>query len=386
MAKKITDKVAKAKPIDTNFNSMLSELAKQHNTLKPDSAFFGEEETGAAVRTWIPTGSIGLDTIISNKEVGGWPCGRIVELYGEEAYGKTSICFQGMANCQKMDGLVIFYDAEKAASEELMQGYGIDIPKVLYSNLDLVEDIFDSLEKNLTLIANSSDFKDKPIFVCVDSLASLKSKKLVEGSYEYNMNTQGEFAKLYGNALKRIVPSLQRANACLVVINQMRDKIGTFMSDPKTTPGGNAMKFYASVRLRLLGKKLIEIDEQVTKGKVSIGAHVTVRTDKCKLGPPKRAVDFQLLFTEGIYEYDEWITYLENLEYVKRGGSWYTFSETFPIKSVVGTKFQKNTFEEVLEDAEVHDKIKEIIIKAFIRPTNDVQLKEEQAKANAITE
>jgi recombination protein RecA len=158
------------------------------------------------------------------------------------------------------------------------------------------------------------------------------------------------------------------------------------MSDPKTTPGGNAMKFYASVRLRLLGKKMIEIDEEVTKSKVSIGAHVTVRTDKCKLGPPKRAVDFQLLFTEGIYEYDEWITYLENLGYIVKGGGWYTFQEKFPLKSAIGTKFQKNNFEEVLEDAELHDAIRKVIIQAFIRPTNDAQLKLEQSQAEAIIE
>ncbi len=160
----------------------------------------------------------------------------------------------------------------------------------------------------------------------------------------------------------------------------------TFMSDPKTTPGGNAMKFYASVRLRLLGKKMIEIDEQVTKSKVSIGAHVTVRTDKCKLGPPKRAIDFQLLFTEGIYEYDEWITYLENMEYIQKGGGWYTFQPTFPLKSYVGQKFQKNSFEETLADEEVLNTIKSLIIKAFIRPTNDAQLKLEQAQAESIIE
>lgn len=232
MAKK-KEKTSDEQPIAAGLDSMLRELTKQHNTLKPDSASFGEEETGAAVRTWIPTGSIALDTIISNKEIGGWPCGRIIELYGEEAYGKTSICFQGMANCQAMGGLVIFYDVEKAASEELMEGYGIDIPKILYSNLDCVEDIFDSLEKNLTLIANTKELKDKPIFVCIDSLAAMKSKKLVEGTYDYNMNTQGEFAKLLGNALKRIVSSLQQANAALVVINQLRDKIGC--SNPETT-------------------------------------------------------------------------------------------------------------------------------------------------------
>jgi recombination protein RecA len=363
-----------------SLDSLLSQLVKQHNALQPKSAMFGEEELGSTVEIFIPTGSIALDTIISNKEVGGWPCGRIVELYGEQAYGKTSICFQAMANTQKMGGLAIFIDAENAASDELMKAYGVDTSKILYSNLDLVEDIFDALEKNLTVIASSETMKKKPTLVVIDSLAAIKSKKLVEGTYDYNMNTQGEFAKILGLALKRILPFLHKANACLIVINQLRDKLGVMGGDTKYTPGGNALKFYATLRLRLLGKKLITVKEHATGEDVAIGAEVSIRTDKNKLGPPQRRVDFQLDFSSGINEYNEWITYLTNLGYVTRGGSWYTITEKFPLPQYHNKKFQRSNFDEILEDPEAYETIKKVIIKGFIRnsDTNSIDIIEEK--------
>lgn len=350
-----------------SLDDLLNQLVKQHNALQPKSAAYGEEEIGSAVEIFIPTGSIALDTIISNKEVGGWPCGRIVELYGEQAYGKTSICFQGMANCQRMGGLVIFIDAENAASDELMKAYGVDTEKVLYSNLDLVEDIFDALEKNLTTIASSEAMKGKPTLVVVDSLAAIKSKRLIEGTYDYNMNTQGEFAKILGLALKRILPFLHKANACLIIINQLRDKLGVMGGDTKYTPGGNALKFYATLRLRLLGKKLITVKEDVTGEDVAIGAEVSVRIDKNKLALPQRRVDFQLDFSSGINEYNEWIAYLTNLGYIDRGGGWYTINEKFPLAHYHNKKFQRATFNEILEDAEAYETIRKIIIRGFIR-------------------
>jgi recombination protein RecA len=363
-----------------SLDSLLSQLVKQHNALQPKSAMFGEEELGSTVEIFIPTGSIALDTIISNKEVGGWPCGRIVELYGEQAYGKTSICFQAMANTQKMGGLAIFIDAENAASDELMKAYGVDTSKILYSNLDLVEDIFDALEKNLTVIASSETMKKKPTLVVIDSLAAIKSKKLVEGTYDYNMNTQGEFAKILGLALKRILPFLHKANACLIVINQLRDKLGVMGGDTKYTPGGNALKFYATLRLRLLGKKLITVKEHATGEDVAIGAEVSIRTDKNKLGPPQRRVDFQLDFSSGINEYNEWITYLTNLGYVTRGGSWYTITEKFPLPQYHNKKFQRSNFDEILEDPEAYETIKKVIIRGFIRnsDTNSIDIIEEK--------
>lgn len=387
MAKQTKNTAPDAVAGPSNLDDMLSALVKQHNNIAPMSASFGEEEIGSTVTTWIPTGSIALDSIISNKEVGGWPCGRVCELYGEQAYGKSSICFQAMANCQAMGGVVIFFDIEHAASSELMEGYGIDMSKILYSNLDKVEDIFDAIEKNLTLLIASPSMKGKPIFICVDSLAAMKSKKLEEGTYDYNMGTQGEFAKILGLALKRSLSLLSKANACLVVINQLRDKIGVIGGDTKFAPGGNALKFYATLRLRLLGKKMIEVSEEITGDKVPIGAEVTVRTDKNKLGPPIRKVDFNLIFTSGINEYENWLGYLVNIKLLTRGGAWYGFAENFPLKQYAGKKFQRPDFEDFLEDAELFECLQNAIRKAFVRPTNDTEaIKAEQIEAAKIME
>jgi len=373
-----------AKPI--NLNQMLGKLVKQHNTIDPDSAQFGEEELGSAVTCYIPTGSIALDTIISNDaSFGGWPCGRIVEIYGEQAYGKTSMCFQAMANTQRMGGIVIFYDIERAASSELMSGYGIDVEQIVYSNLSTVEEIFQSLQDNLALISQTPDFDGKPIYVVIDSLAAMKSKKLEEGSYDYNMNTQGEFAKILGLALKRSLEYLSKANACLTIINQQRDKIGSFVPG-KTTPGGNAIKFYATLRCVLLGKKHLMVKEEVTGDEVPYGAEVTIRTDKNKLGPPIRSVSFKLNFTQGIDEIEEWISYLSNLGMVEGKGN-YTFTEKFPLKGYVGAKFRKGSFQDKLEDPELYDCIVDLIKKAFVRKKDEaVKLAAEQEKASKIEE
>ena len=216
----------------SNLDSILKELVKQHNTIDPFSATSGgKSELGSAVTKYISTGSIALDTIIANRKDGGWPCGRIVELYSEPGFGKTAICFQAMSNCQREGGVVIFFDAERAASAELMEGFGVDPEKIVYSNLDKVEDIFQVLQDNLTSIINNPNMKDKKVFVVIDSLAAMKSKKLEEGTFDYNMNTQGEFAKLLGLALKRSLSYLHKANANLLIINQMRDAIGSMARD-----------------------------------------------------------------------------------------------------------------------------------------------------------
>ncbi len=383
MAKK--EKTSNEIPVSTvdDLNTLFKSLLKQHNNIVPDSALFGEEELGAAVTKYIPTGSIGLDTIISNRaDMGGWPCGRVVELYGEQAYGKSSICFQAMANTQKEGGIVIFFDIEHAASESLMEGYGIDVTKILYSNLDKVEEIFDAMQQNLTTIINTPAFKDVPVLIVIDSLAAMKSRKLEEGSFDYNMNTQAEFAKILGSALKRMISYLGKANACLIIINQLRDKVGTIGADTKFAPGGNALKFYATVRCRLLGKKMITTKEEITGNEVPIGAEVTVRTDKNKLGPPIRSVDFELHFTTGIYEYENWFFYLKNMGYCSQGGAWWTFTERFPMTDYQGKKFQKSDIETLLEDGEFHDMCVKLIKEGFVRPGGRQLLEEQIAAAN----
>lgn len=385
MAKQKTE--AEKGSASLSMDQIFGKLVAQHNNLQPEAAAFGDGAVGSEVTTWIPTGSIALDTIISNKQIGGWPCGRIVELYGEQAYGKSSLCFQGMARTQQMGGIAIFFDVERAASPELMEAYGIDTSRIVYSQLDLVEDIFDALEKNLTLIATSPEMKDKPVFVCIDSLAAMKSRKLVEGTYDYNMNTQGEFAKVLGLALKRTLDFLDKANACLVIINQLRDKIGVIGGDTKFTPGGNAVKFYASLRLRLLGRKLHAIKELATGEDVAIAADVTVRTDKNKLGPPMRKADFLLDFVNGIQEQEQWLSYLSRLGYVKQGGAWYTWTDKLGVPTLDGKKFQRPQFEGFLEDGDIYDAVSAAVRNGFILDVkNSQRVAEEQKEAEDIKE
>jgi recombination protein RecA len=360
----------------TETDDIFAKMLAQHNKIMSNAATLGSD-MNADVKMWIPTGAISLDTIISNKPVGGWPAGRIVELYGEEAYGKSTICYQGMANCQKMGGIVIFYDIENAATRDLMEACGVDFSKVLVSNLETVEDIFDTMQQNLTLIAQSPKYKDKPVFVCIDSLAAMKTKQQIEGDYDFNMNIALMFAKQLGSALKRILPYLNKANATLIIINQLRDKPGTMLKDPKVTPGGNALKFYASVRIRLLGKKPIEVFDEAIQENIPIGYEVTARTDKNKCGPPKRKADFQLIFTKGIVETPDWLNYAVNLGLITRGGAWYTITDKLGLPSYTGQKFQSKSWEDFLGDAEFYNTLREKLIQGFIRPKEEILVAED---------
>lgn len=229
--KKKADRESAEKKTPSSIDAVFKQLLSHHNKISPESAMMGDDF--GPVKMYIPTGSIVYDTIIANRPNGGYPCGRIVEIYGEEAYGKSTLAFKACANAQDLGGIATYFDLEHACAQELMEACGIDFTSLIYSNLATVEEIFEAIEKNLTLISQHPDLSNKPNIIVIDSLAAMKSKKLVEGTFDYNMNTQGEFAKLLGNALKRMLPLLDKTNTCLIIINQLRDKIGC--TNPENT-------------------------------------------------------------------------------------------------------------------------------------------------------
>lgn len=212
-------------------DEIFSQLIGEQNTLFPGAAVSGTEMF-SDVKIWIPTGSATLDTVISNQPIGGWPCGRVVEVYGQEAIGKSTLAFQAMANCQRMGGIPIYFDIEQAGSRDMMKACGVDLNKTIISGLTSIEEIFAVMEQNLTTIINSKTYKDKPIFVCLDSLAQMTTDSEVEAGFEANMNIALAKAKQIGKALRKIAPFLRKANACLYIVNQLRDKPGISYGDP----------------------------------------------------------------------------------------------------------------------------------------------------------
>jgi len=221
----------KKKADDSALDGVFAKLISEQNRAVPGSATTGTEMF-STVRMWIPTSSVIMDTILSNKETGGWPVGRTIELYGEESIGKSTLTFAAMAQTQQMGGLAIYYDVEQAGSQEMMKANGVDLSRLIISNCTSVEEIFSTLETTLTTIINTKELRGKPIFVCMDSLAQMSTDAEIDSDYEHNMNIDLKKAKQMGKCLRKITPFLNKANACLIIINQLRDKPGVTYGDP----------------------------------------------------------------------------------------------------------------------------------------------------------
>ena len=352
----------------TELDKIFGQLIKDHNSVAPGSATTGDKMF-AETKVWIPTGSSILDIIISNDDKkGGWPAGRTVELYGEEAIGKSTLTFTALAKVQNEGGVAIYYDVEQAGAKNMMEACGIDMKRLIYSNNSSLEEIFATLEKNLITIIDSGAFKNKPVLAVLDSLAQMMSEAEVEGNYDFNMNVSLKKAIQLGKALRKITPLLNKANACLIIINQLRDVPGITYGDSTTTPGGKALRFAASLRIKLLGKTPVKIMdpnaervyqllirdwEEACKqwkdtggGKVNgpkppkpkkpkgdeiiVGYDVIARTDKNKVGPPKREAEFRIVFGKGIIQEYAWFDYAEKFGLIESAGNFEYRVPSFP--------------------------------------------------------
>jgi RecA/RadA recombinase len=536
-----------AKAVDEIFSQLIGE----QNNLFPGAAVSGEDMF-SDVKIWIPTGSSILDTIISNQPTGGWPCGRVVEVYGQEAIGKSTLAFQAMANCQKMGGIPIYFDVEQAGSRDMMKACGVDLNRTIISGLTSIEEIFAAMEQNLTTIINNKAYRDKPIFICLDSLAQMTTDGEIEAGFEANMNIALAKAKQIGKALRKISPFLRKANAVLYIVNQLRDKPGVMFGDPtcvdphttkvkvkipiglykteqtlevnkgteyvevemtlaelaktyfninefktdepvtipiddlgiliesfdeaknekcfklvdsfilkpsvenhytdgvlkgtsvhriieggkeiylkdhpdfknvnesievvdisvidtecyyangrlnhNTTPGGNSVKFAASVRIKLQGKTPVvesdpfaaaehavqikkwdaEVEEWKSRGKayekpekpkkakgddIIVGYDVTARTDKNKVGPPRREAEFRIVFSQGIIEEDAWMDYSLKYNVVKQLN---LQDYQFVNHTELGT-FKRGQWAEMLADAELHEEVRKTLVEKLVR-------------------
>jgi len=395
MAKK-TNKTETNSATDEFFDQLIG----QQNAIEPGAAVLGDEMF-AEVKKWSSTGSSILNTIISNSKDGGWPCGRVVELYGEEAIGKSTLVYAAMADCQRQGGIPIFFDIEQAGAKNVMVACGVDLKRLVYSGLTEMEKIFQALEKNLQAIIENPIYQDKPVIVCMDSLAQMSTEQEVEADYEHNMNMSLRKAQQLGKALRKIVPFLNKANACLIVINQQRDKPGVMFGDPKTTPGGNALKFAATLRIKLKGAQAVVLMDPVAQAeyetalskydvdvekwksndkvgakpikpkkedfkgdKIIVGYDVEAFTVKNKVGPPKRSANFRIMFGQGIVEEEAWFDYALKFGIVHKVGKEYEF---LGIKNDAG-KFSRDSWLSVLADAELREKVKDLVVEKMIRP------------------
>ncbi len=281
----------------------LAQIEKQFG--KGSIMRMGDSSIGEDIQA-VSTGSIGLDIALG---IGGLPRGRVVEIYGPESSGKTTLTLSVIAEMQKIGGVAAFIDAEHALDPQYAAKLGVNVPDLLISQPDTGEQALEIVD--MLVRSGSVDI------VVVDSVAALTPRAEIEG--EMGDSHMGLQARLMSQALRKLTGNIKRTNTLVIFINQIRMKIGVMFGNPETTTGGNALKFYASVRLDIRRTGAIKKGDEVT------GSETRVKVIKNKVAPPFKQAEFDIMYGEGISRLGEIIELGSNLKFVEKAGAWYSY-------------------------------------------------------------
>ncbi len=347
MAKKDlkSEQISVQSPISEKLKALQAATEKIEKSFGKGSIMKLGEDSIEAVDV-IPTGSIGLNAALG---VGGYPRGRIIEIYGPESSGKTTLAIHAIAEAQKAGGIAAFIDAEHAFDRFYAAKLGVDIDNLWISQPDNGEQALEIAEQ---LIRSSAID-----IIVIDSVAALTPKAEIEG--DMGDNKVGLQARLMSQALRKLTSAINKTNTTCIFINQLREKIGIMFGNPETTTGGNALKFYASVRLD------IRRVTQLKDGDAVIGNQVRVKVVKNKVAPPFRRAEFDIMFGEGISKSGEIVDLGVEYGIVKKSGSWFSYEDTRLAQGRDATK------QLMMDNPELAEEIEEKIMAAILGGGNE---------------
>ena len=353
--------VSKSELADELAGELASNLNKKFKNTGYKTAYFleGDLDSPSNVSGWVGTGSSMLDLAISNRPGGGFPIGRITEITGLEASGKSLLATHALADCQRQGGLGVYIDTESAVSSEFLEAIGVDLTKMLYVPLETMEDIFEAIESVVESVRKSN--KDRLVTIVVDSVMGASTK--VEMAAEFDKDGWATSkAIILSKGMRKITNMIAREKICLIFTNQLRSRLGVSFGDPWTTSGGKAIPFHASVRLRL--KSVGQIKAKDAKGvEQIIGIKTRAQVIKNRMGPPLKSIDYDIYFESGIDNYGGWLEVMKEYKLVSQAGAWYTYTR----QDGTAVKFLSKDFEKNLEaDATLKEEIYNIICEAYI--------------------
>ena len=280
--------------------------------------FLGAEETPTDLTEWVSTGSTLLDIAISNRPNGGFPVGRIVELQGMEASGKSLIMAHALANTQKKGGLAVYIDTENALSEDFLRAIGVNVNDMLYIPLETIEDIFEAIENIIESIRKTS--KDRLVTIVVDSVSAATTKIEQDADFDKDGWATSK-AILMSKAMRKITNTIGKQRVLLLCASQLREKMGVMFGDKYTTSGGKALGFHASCRIRL--KPIGKLKSGSGATEQIIGVQTEAQVIKNRMGPPFKKAEFDVYFDSGIDDVNSWLKLLKNYGRISGSGAWY---------------------------------------------------------------